>query len=186
MTADGPGTTLWDDFDSLARSLELQAIAAHPVQAGVYTEDAKRIRQILDRWVGTADGRPSQTRDYYDQDGLGPYPNPTAPITETRPTPLLLRDELMDAITKAGDALQLQYIHARNDSSKIAYTGGMFALQELRKALTPQRDGAGTTPSEEPPTEPAPSQPHICPGGRRAMAAPGPNHNPGCDLWDPR
>ena len=75
----------------------------------------------------------------------------------TEPHAVRLND-LLVAIELAGDRLQIAYTKANTDASRTAYCGGLFALRELRKALTPERDGAGSHPSEAPPG-PAPSPP---------------------------
>lgn len=73
----------------------------------------------------------------------------------TEPHAVRLND-LLAAIKVAGDRLQADYAKSSTDTSRVANAGGMYALRELRKALTPERDGAGSHPSEAPP-EPAPS-----------------------------
>lgn len=74
--------------------------------------------------------------------------------------------DLRDAVQQAGDALQAQYTKARTQDCRTAYSGGMFALRELRKALAhPERDRAGTPPAQHPTllvaatSTPAPSRP---------------------------
>lgn len=85
----------------------------------------------------------------------------------TEPHAVRLND-LLAAIKLAGDRLQVQYAAASTETSRVAYAGGMFALHELRTALTPERDGAGETHPSEAPPEPAPSP---APGYWRACGA---------------
>lgn len=104
---------------------------------------------------------------------LTPNLEPVEPI----PVP-----DLLTAIKRAGDALQLRYIKASSEGSRIAYTGGMFALQELRKALTPKTgDGPVTPPA--------------APGNAAAESATGPSpltctcerhESPGGQVWGAR